>query len=301
MTVSEDGFEGSFMPKENGVYRVRFWAENTTYRGISYQPELEADFKVKIIRTLSVSSQQNAVSMSCFSKDYLIPLELTLVSVQPEEIRIGLSDLPGKIISPTQLNLSPGEHSEIVKISLTSIPFLGQSYVGRLSIDADQGLDITPVSSVPIYLEIPPAWVRCRKPALQLSWSLAGFLFISVVVIRRIRQRNMPILVAGTLRYWAEEESLPKTEEWDLTAFQKESLLIGSGKESDLYLKDVGLETKHAQISAEKADSGVIILLEPLGSIRKGYHDLSAPLVLTHGDSFQMGKYKFQFLSDTGE
>ena len=154
---------------------------------------------------------------------------------------------------------------------------------------------------MPVYLEIPPIWARCRKPALQLGWSLAGFLFVAIVVVRRIRQQNMPVLVAGTLRYGADERSLSKAKEWDLTAFQKESLLIGGGKESDLYLKDAGLELNHARINAEKTDSGVLILLEPLGNIRKGYRNLSAPLPLAHGDSFQMGKYTFQFLSDTGE
>ncbi|MBT3322851.1 MAG: VWA domain-containing protein [Anaerolineae bacterium] len=301
MTASKDVFEGSFMPKESGAYRVRFWTENATYRGITYQPELEADFNVKIIRTLSVSSAKNTVSMRCFSKDYLIPLDLTLISTQTEKIKIGLSELPGNIISSTQLEISSGEYSEAVKISLASFPFSGQSYAGHLSIDTDQDLDIFPVSSVPVYLEIPPIWVRCRKPVLQVSWSLAAVLFITVVTARRIRQRNMPSLVAGTLRYWAEGANFSKIEEWDLTAFKKESLLIGSGKESDLCLKDAGLETKHAQINAEKADSGVVILLEPIANIRKGYHDLSAPLALAHGDSFQMGKHKFQFLSDTGE
>jgi hypothetical protein len=301
MTASKDSFQGSFMPKENGVYHLRFFAENATYRGISYELEVEAEFKVKIIRTLSVSLPRQTTTVGCFSKDYLIPLDLNLVSTQAERVQIAMSDLPGQIMSSTQLELSPGEHSERVRVSLASIPFFGESYIGNLTVGADKKLNITTSSSLPIYLEVPPIWVRCRESALKYAWALAGLLFVTVVVMRRVRRQKMPNLVSGTLRYWEEGENLSKTKEWDLTAFQKESLLIGSGKKSDLCLKDAGLETRHAQISVEKTDAAVVMLLEPVAKIRKGYHNLSAPLPLAHGDSFQMGKYEFQFLSDTGE
>lgn len=301
MTPNSKGFVGSFMPEEMGVYQVLFQATDAKYRNVAYQPELQTDFTVKIIRTVSVFPEEVSVSLSCLRNDYFIPLDLTLVSAHPEIFIFSISDTLGKITSSDQLTLSPGEGSVLINVLTDPALFSSQSYTGRLTIKSESSLEFIPTSSVRVHLEVPPIWMRCRKQVSWAGWTSMGLLFTAVVIVRQVRSRKIPPLVSGTLRYWSEGESTSGGREWDLTAYGKENLLIGSGDDVDLYLENADLATRHACLNAKDIDGNLVVVLEPLANVRKGYHNINAPLPLTHGDCIQMGKYIFQFLSDTGE
>jgi hypothetical protein len=107
--------------------------------------------------------------------------------------------------------------------------------------------------------------------------------------------------VRGTLRHWKIGGNPALATEIDLTAFGKESLLIGNGAACDVMIPHSELAAEHARILTQKTPDGVEMVLEPIAEVRKGYSQQSVRFVLRHGETFRMGAHEFQFLSDSGE
>jgi hypothetical protein len=77
--------------------------------------------------------------------------------------------------------------------------------------------------------------------------------------------------------------------------------VIGKNKDCDLAFPESDLAERHIILSAEKGESDIVIVLEPLAAVKKKYLLARARFNLVHGDEFGMGGLNFCYLSDSGE
>jgi len=89
--------------------------------------------------------------------------------------------------------------------------------------------------------------------------------------------------------------------EHDLTAYGKTFLAIGKDKDCDLAFPESDLAERHINLNAEKGESNIVIILEPLVAVKKKYLMVRLRFNLVHGDEFSAGGLNFLYLSDSGE
>lgn len=300
--ADEEGFSGEFSPQESGLYRIQFLANDAVYRGISYEPVLSVELSVRLIRELNHFSEDVMLSQGCFSSEIQIPLKFDLASSSSEQIKLSLDGVPLTITSPIVLSLPPGENIVIVELDNSHVPWAANTFSGSLTIQPLAGLNLASRASLPVILEVPPIFQRCRREINQgLLWSVV-VLSATITFARKVHKQTQAPLVTGTLRYGKKDVAgqLQK-QEWDMTDLYKEEVCIGSQKGVDLYLHEAELEAKHAVIKVQRDQKDRTIMLVPVGKVRRGYRIQTAPFLLQHGESFEMGTYLFQYLSDSGE
>ena len=153
----------------------------------------------------------------------------------------------------------------------------------ELRIEGRDRLEVQPDALIGVKLQIPGFYTRCRSP---INSSVAFLLMVvaGAISIRRVRKEALPPLVSGTLRHWKIGENAALAIEIDLTAFWKESLLIGNGAACDVMIPHADLTSEHARITTEKTPGGVDMVLEPMGEVRKGYSRQNVRFVLRHGE-----------------
>jgi len=239
------------------------------------------------------------IPSGCFNNVGKMTITFALDSAQPETIKLKLEGVEELRLSPQTLQLSAGEQGVALEFLPKGDALPVGEYDAILHVEGRDGLAIYPEAGIPLHLVAPSLLVRCRRPIAWGGILLLSFLVIGLVIARKIKAATRPPLVTGTLRYWPVERGSGKAAEEDLTAFKKTTLVIGHGETCDLSLPD--LDEQHAILGAEKSADEVEVLLEPLGEVRKGYGLIHAKTPLRHGDTFRMGNYEFQYLSDKGE
>jgi hypothetical protein len=161
-------------------------------------------------------------------------------------------------------------------------------------------LEVQPNARIGVQVQIPGLFTRCRTP-INLGVAVLFLGVTGVVSIQHARKAALPPSVSGTLRHWKIGENSALATEIDLTAFGRETLLIGNGAACDVMVPNADLVSEHARVLTEKTPKGVDMILEPIGEVRKGYSQQNVRFVLRHGETFRMGAHEFQFLSDSGE
>ena len=222
---------------------------------------------------------------------------LSVASSTEETLRFSAPD--GWQVIPELLKVKQGQQA----IQLRLIAPDGLSDDAQrvdLLIEGRDRLEVQPDALIGVDVQFPRLYTRCRAP-INLSVGVLLLAMIGSVSIQRARKAVLPPPVSGTLRHWKIGENPALATEIDLTAFGKESLLIGNGAACDVMIPHAGLASEHARIVTEKTPDGVDMVLEPIGEVRKGYSQQIVRFVLRHGETFRVGEREFQFLSDSGQ
>ena len=293
-------YTGVFSPKEQGVYRVRFESDQAIYRGLPYTESVETQTNINIVRTLTVAASNTAMA-ECFSRDVRLPIQLSLASLQAENVMVSLKNANGLTAPPTNLNMKPGQIK--MQYLLTPRPWLlmGGEYKGELTFASDPGLNVLPAQTIPVDFFVPSPFTRCKS---VIGWGglvLVGALVLGITGTHRLYINSLPPLVTGTLRYWPGDGSTGQSREIDLTALKKAEVHIGRASDCEVSIPNETINTEHAILHVEKTTEGQQIILQPIGEVRKGYVQVRTNMILEHGTEFRMGDQEFQYLSDHGE
>lgn len=200
---------------------------------------------------------------------------------------------------PDSLQIKQGQQD--IQLRLLAPERLGKdTQRANMLIEGRDKLEVRPEAIIGIDIQAPNLYIRCRAP-INLGIGFLLLAAVGVVAIQRIRKSALPSLVRGTLRYWKIGENPVLAVEIDLTAFGKESLLIGNGATCDVMIPHAELISEHARVLTEKTPEGEDMVLEPIGEVRKGYSQQNVRFILRHGETFRIGTCEFQFLSDSGQ
>jgi uncharacterized protein YegL len=289
-------YKTEFTPVENGEHLVVFTTRDARYLGMEYQTETDHSFQVTLIPFVTVIANEVDLPASCLSR----PKEIvaTLAVNASDDGILWLSTTKEWSLRPDEINIKKGQQE--VQISLNTTNELSESNLSvDLFLEGENKLVIQPGNRLVLNVDVPGVGERCRIP-IQFGGGLLVLVLVGMAAVTRTRKATRPLPVGGTLRYWEIGKSDMSTE-IDLTAFNKNALLIGSGATCDVMLTAAGLELEHALIVAKKTADDVEIFLEPVGEVQKGYGKQIAPFALRHGEIFRMGTREFQYLSDNGE
>jgi len=219
-------------------------------------------------------------------------------SIHDELVYLKLDGLPGVKLDHEKIEIAPGK-SQYDLIIKTEDSFPPGEYSASLIIQSREGLRIQPQSPLDFRFKIDPVWITCKRP---LIFSGVGLLIIaamiSVVAVKRKRSRQ-PALVTGTLTYWP--VAAPADEIIvDLTEFNKSEISIGKSSTCTIpFLEDDGMEDLHATISAVKVEGeSPIMMLIPIGPVKKGYRSIKESIKLEENSEFQIGVYIFNYSPD---
>lgn len=291
-----DVYMGDLLPLEDGKYHVKFELRDAIAHGVEYQTHVEHTFQVKIIPFVQAQSGKVDIPSACIPKSEEIQIPLHLTSSNGGVIRFSTTDEWS--ITPELVEIGKGKQA----MHLTVAPLHGLqdgTFPLQIFMSGEGGLEVQP-ESLQISIPFPDVWTRCRLP-IRFGGIFLGLLVAGVIFIQRSRSALRPALVRGTLRHWGIGESASLADEIDLTELGKPALLIGSAVTCDVPIVQASLDAEHAIILTEKNMDGIEMLLEPIGSVKKGYSQQIARFALRHGDIFTMGSRAFQYLSDSGE
>jgi hypothetical protein len=290
-------YVGEFFPVEDGEYHVTFETRDAKFQGVNFQTQVEDVFDVTVIPFVNVFVNKINAPDACFSTANEFSILLSIASSSEEILRF--SALDGWQVKPESLKVKQGQQD--VQLRLLAPDGLSEKIQhAEMLVEGRDRLEVQPDARIEVNVQIPGLFTRCRTP---IKWSVVILLLAvaGVVSIQRKRKSALPPLVSGTLRHWKIGENPALAIEIDLTAFGKESLLIGNGATCDVMIPHADLASEHARVLTEKTPNGVEMVLEPIGEVRKGYSQQNVRFVLRHGETFRMGAYEFQFLSDSGQ
>jgi hypothetical protein len=290
-------YSGEILPVEDGEFRVVFETRDVKYRGVEYQTSLKHSFHVTIIPFVKVAVAEINIPSICFSQPDEIALTLFITASREENLRLSVP--AGWRVLPESVKVKKGDQTIHARILDTNGLREETEWVDLL-IEGGSRLEVQPDAAIRAEVHVPNVWVRCRTP-IRLGGGFLILALIGAAAIQRVRKNTRPLPLSGTLRYWPTEGNPTQAAEVDLTAFGKASLSVGSGAACDAMIPHAGLEAEHIRLAAEKSQEGAEIYLEPIGEVRQGYHAQTARFLLRHGDTFRMGTYEFQYLSDHGE
>lgn len=285
-----------FMPMEEGRYQVTFATQNAVYLGVAYRAEIQQSFNVTLIPFVHVAVDMVDMPSSCFSRPRDVIATLSVNASQDSILHLSAS---GEWeLNPDEFRVRKGEQE--IRVSLHTPKELN---VGNLKINlfiaGEDKVLLQPAHKLILSVDVLSLGERCRIPI-----QFGGVIFLLVVVgvtgATTFRKSMLPLPVSGTLRHW-ESGKNNSLMEIDLTAFNKNALVIGSGATCDVVITAAGLESEHAMVKAKKTVDRVEIFLEPAGEVQRGYSRQIAPFDLRHGETFRMGTREFQYLSDNGE
>jgi hypothetical protein len=291
-----DYYGGTFQPLDDGEYQVRFELRDAIVYGMDFQTYVDHSFVVSIIPFARVMLGDVNLPAACFPKSEEISISLFITSSDRGTIRF--STLGEWIIKPESVQVRKGLQE--VRLTVLARDGLedGNSRL-ELFVEGSDRLEVQP-EAVEITIQFPGVWTRCALP-FRLGGLALIFAVVGSVSIRRARNAMRPFPVSGTLRHWEIGRDPVSAEEIDLTEFDKPALLIGSGTTCDVMIVNAALDPEHASVLTERSPDGVEMLLEPIGSLKKGYGRQTSRFVLRHGETFTMGSHEFQYLSDSGE
>jgi uncharacterized protein YegL len=290
-------YVGEFFPVEDGEYHVTFETRDAKFQGVNFQTQVEDVFDVTVIPFVNVFIHKISAPDACFSTANEFSILLSIASSSEETLRFSVPD--GWQVKPESLKVKQGQQD--VQLRLLAPDGLSEKVQrAEMLVEGRDRLEVQPAELVGVDIQFPSLFTRCRTPI-----SLSGVIFLLVltgaVFIQRKTKALLPPLVSGTLRHWKIGGNPALATEIDLTAFGKESLLIGNGAACDVMIPHADLAAEHARIVTQKTPEGVEMVLAPIGEVRKGYSQQNVHFVLRHGETFRMGAHEFQFLSDSGQ
>lgn len=291
-------YAGSFLPDENGPHSVQFETREALYRGAPFWEAARAEFTVRLARGVTAGSPESQVVMACLDAAPRITISLPITSLRREQIELALG---GFVAQPAAFSLQPGEQTLVFDIFPLAGKATGEAIHVNLNLVLSPGIPIQPGAILPLQFDIPSPWARCRQPLTWGGLGLFGLLGSGVLLAVKLRRASAPVIVSGTLRCWLEGQSPAEARERDLTALARPALRIGSQAGCDLAFPESGLDEEHALLLAEISENGLQVVLQPVGTVQKGYGVLHGRMPLGHGDIFWMGGLNFQYLSDSGE
>lgn len=290
-------YAGEFLPLEDGEYHASFEMRDAMVYGMSYQMNVEHDFNVVVVPFVNIALRETNTPVACFSSSNEILVQLYVLSSGEETLQFSVPK-EWQVV-PESLQVEQGQ--QIIQLKLLAPDGMSKGFQRMdLLIEGRDRLEVQPEALIGLDIQIPGLFARCRTP-INLSLGILLFAVISGVSIQRARKAVIPSSVCGTLRHWGIGENPATAIEIDLTAFGKESLLLGCGAACDVMIPHAGLASEHARVVTEKTPEGVEMLLEPISEVKKGYSQQNVHFVLRHGETFRMGTHEFQFLSDSGE
>jgi hypothetical protein len=288
---------GEFFPVEDGEYHVTFETRDAKFQGVDFQTQVEDTFDVTVIPFVSVFVNKINAPDACFSTANEFSVLLSVASSGEENLYFSVPD--GWQVNPDSLKVTQGQQD--IQLRLLAPDGLSEDAQRvEILVEGRDRLEVQPDARIGFDIQIPGLFTRCRTP-IKLSIVIFLLAVVGVISIQRKRKASLPPPVSGTLRHWKIGENPALAIEIDLTAFGKESLLIGNGATSDVMIPNADLDSEHARIWTEKMPEGVEMVLEPIGEVRKGYSQQNVRFVLRHGETFRMGAHEFQFLSDSGQ
>lgn len=291
-----DHYTTKFTPIEDGEYQVAFATQDAMHLGVAYQAEVKHSFNVTVIPFVTVTVDQVEITSSCFSP----PKEVvtTLVVNTSHDGILRLSAAKEWVLSLEEVKINKGEQE--IQLSLQAVEALRAGSINlHLFMAGEDKVILQPGNKLILSVDVPGFGERCRIP-FQYGGGLLVLVLVGMAGAAKLRRSTLPLPVSGTLRHWEIGKS-GVSAEIDLTAFNKNALVIGSGATCDVMIAAAGLDLEHALIVAKKIVEGAEIFLEPVGEVQKGYSQQIAPFVLQHGEIFRMGTREFQYLSDRGE
>lgn len=292
----DDLYRGALRPSDDGEYHVKFELRNAVAHGMEYQTHVEHTFQVKIIPFAQVVLRDVNISSTCIPKSDETHISILVTSSDGGTIQISASD-EWKVV-PEVVEIRKGKQE--VRLMVSPIHGLKEGiYPLQILMSGQDHLEVQP-EVVQVSILVSNVWTRCRLP-IRFGGIFMALVVFGIVFLQRSRSAMRPALVSGTLRHWKIDDSLLMGDEIDLTGYSKHALLIGSAATCDVTITQGDLDKEHAIILTEKNADGIKMLLEPIGSVKKGYSRQIARFVLRHGDIFTMGSRAFQYLSDSGE
>jgi len=290
-------YVGEFFPVEDGEYHVAFETQDAKFRGVNFQTQVEHAFDVTVIPFVNLFVHKINAPAACFSTANEFSLLLSIISSSEEILHFSVPD--GWQVIPDSLKVKQGQQD--IQLGLLAPGGLSEDAQHvEILVEGRDRLEIQPDMRIGVDVQVPGLFARCRTP-ISLSGAILLLVVTGAASIQRKRKAALPPPVSGTLRHWKIGESPALATEIDLTAFGKESLLIGNGATCDVMIPNAELASEHARILTQKTPDGVDMVLEPIGEVRKGYSQQNVRFVLRHGETFRMGAHEFQFLSDSGQ
>jgi hypothetical protein len=294
--VAGGQYTTKFTPRENGEYQVAFETQDARHLGVEYQAETKISFHVSIIPFVTAIVDKIDLPASCLSRPNEVVATLTVNTSHDGILR--LSTTREWTLRPDEVRIRKGEQE--IQISLYAVEGLSAGSMNvNLFLTGEEKVLIQPGNKLVLNVDVPGVGERCRIP-IRLGGGLLVIVLVGMAGVAKVRKAAMPQPVSGTLRHWEIGKSGVSTD-IDLTALNKNALLIGSGATCDVMIAAAGLDLEHALIMAKKTAEGAEIFLEPVGEVQKGYSQQIAPFALRHGETFRMGSREFQYLSDSGE
>jgi len=230
-----------------------------------------------------------------------LELQLNSTSLQNEQIRVHLEDIPGASLDREMVNIQPGSS----RVKLTILPGDGQfaagDYTGRLIVaEARSGLKVSPETTFRLTFKVDPLWVTCRKPMIISGVVLAFGIILIATLISRAHRKAQPPVVTGTLIHWNKDDPDATAMDVDLTAKNKTEVKIGKGSQNDVVIPDdTAVQDEHVVIIAKRDENGEpFFTLHPIAKMRKGYREDDKDLPLEENVEYQIGNRKFKYIRD---
>jgi uncharacterized protein YegL len=240
-----------------------------------------------------------AVNQACpgWESSLQIPFLADLFTQETVNLRLESQDqalYQALRLSSEQIVIRPGDQQLSVRLQ-GSLP--AGKFKANVIVEGRPGLHIEPAVGIPLVLDIPPVWVRCKKPiglgvGIWFAVALSG-----LILGGRIRAHNKPPFVTGTMRHWSVHDP-GQAIEIDLTGLHKSEVLIGQVDLADVNFTDPDLAPMHALLKIDRNHGNEQLVLEPVAPIRRGYRKVEEAFPLNHTDTFQIGQRQLQYLSD---
>jgi len=293
---SGDFYTARFAPVEEGRYQVTFATQDAIYLGVAYQAEVQQSFNVTLIPFVHITVTQVEVPASCFSHPEEVIATLAVNASQDSILHLSTS---GEwVVTPEEFRIRKG--GQEIRVSLHTKKELSADNLNlTLFLAGEDKIFLQPGDKLNLSVDIPGLGERCRTP-FQVGGGFVILMLVGLTGVAKFRKSMQPLPVSGTLRHWENGKNNSHVE-IDLTAFNKNALVIGSGATCDVVINTASLESEHATIFVRKITDSMEIYLEPIGEVQRGYSRQIAPFGMRHGETFRMGTHEFQYLSDSGE
>ncbi len=246
---------------------------------------------------LKPESDQLTPEGGCFPTTVTLHLNIASDSAYTETIHMATPD-EGLHITPATLTVPPGESQAVIEL-MREGGFPSGEHTYRIFFSGRDGLTFDPSDRETATVQVTSLWGRCPVPIFGGMAFVAVLLITGVVLTRRWLAAMKPPVVRGTLRYWP-SGGAGRFNEIDLTDYDKTEISVGSSTDDDITLNLPGLNPNHFVIHAPESREDAHPILEPRDNVLWRNRKMATREPLTHEDTFTVGSYTFQFLSDEG-
>ncbi|QRN82031.1 VWA domain-containing protein [Chloroflexota bacterium] len=229
-------------------------------------------------------------------------LELTISSSsrQSEVLYLALlGDSSIKLVSD-EIIVEPGQGEYQIDVTNTKLFTSGmQEFDLLLETEKDSVGMEEDTQSIPVRIELPSLFSRCKKVMLWTGLIILGTIVITIKVIGALKQRQKRSFVTGTLRIWT-DKNRSAVSTFDLTAMSKRQLLIGSDPSCDVFLERGTSQSVYFKLVSQVISGRSEIVLIPVEEVKQKYNYVVNELKLENEIKFSVENNNFQYLSDSG-